>query len=711
MGQTRDILLAGNRKSRDVTPSRQQDSTVPEFRRVALRRTPSREQLDDEESLRASTRRRSTVVEGSTTNLSRSGSFTSLTAINKAVLSRRNSTSSTSEDRKPEFKGVVLKKTGSRPGSRSGSPTKKGVVAEADSLELKKVETTSSRSASRRGSATSETEFSNVSLKKSQKVTSDQSKFQVERVSLKPIPYGEGEELTSSAAGLTTMETAAVATSSSRQRVSRETKFEGGDDEYSNIHSSLEKLKQRNPTEEEVMAKSARAKMQLEGKTSSVNDDDDAAAKPLLFRKHKKLSPEEEEGEKIKLKPVDVKKTPTEQGADKMVSKPVNLERDEDKKVKPDGRKESEEKDAAEALKSASQKKLSPERGDEKLASKPVSLKKSAAGEGEAQKPLKPVSHKKPSSEREDDEKASRPISLKKRMSFSSSIECIKRAVEDEEEEQRPLTTNLRSISFASSMENIAVGDESQHEKVHLSCFSKEMGSNVDLVQICQDQEPGKHEVKLEFEIEGTKPEKERSEREKKDEEREEQERKERERIKLEKKDRKERRDSERREKEKLEEERLEEDRKETERKEKERKRKEREEEDRIEEERKAMRIERERKEREFEEKERKEERGRKEKAIRLREETEKLRKEIERRERDRKEGEERIHEIKTESGEWVKLDEAERKDGELHKLRKAASVDGLFQMQDVHAAFTFTLPCQQDDSKPKLSLEIPNLA
>lgn len=760
--QTRDILLAGNRKSRDVTPSRQQDSTVPEFRRVALRRTPSREQLDDEESLRASTRRRSTVVEGSTTNLSRSGSFTSLTAINKAVLSRRNSTTSTSEDRKPEFKGVVLKKTGSRPGSRSGSPTKKAVVAEADSLELKKVETTSSRSASRRGSATSETEFSNVSLKKSQKVTSDQSKFQVERVSLKPIPYGEGEELTSTAAGLTTMETAAVATSSSRQRVSRETKFEGGDDEYSNIHSSLEKLKQRNPTEEEVMAKSARAKMQLEGKTSSVNDDDDAAAKPLLFRKHKKLSPEEEEGEKIKLKPVDVKKTPTEQGADKMVSKPVNLERDEDKKVKPDshekagteekdtrkalkpverknlsperedeknasksvdlehdrdkkvkpdGRKESDEKDANEALKSASQKKLSPEREDEKLASKPVSLKKSAAGEGEAQKPLKPVSHKKPSSEREDDEKASRPISLKKRMSFSSSIECIKRAVEDEEEERRPLTTNLRSISFASSMENIAVGDESQHEKVHLSCFSKEMGSNVDLVQICQDQEPGKHEVKLEFEIEGTKPEKERSEREKKDEEREEQERKERERIKLEKKDRKERRDSERREKEKLEEERLEEDRKETERKEKERKRKEREEEDRIEEERKAMRIERERKEREFEEQEEREERERKEKAIRLREETEKLRKEIERRERDRKEGEERIHEIKTESGEWVKLDEAERKDGELHKLRKAASVDGLFQTQDVHAAFTFTLPCQQDDSKPKLSLEIPNLA
>merc|ERR1712015_387162 len=264
----------------------------------------------------------------------------------------------------------------------------------------------------------------------------------------------------------------------------------------------------------------------------------------------------EEKDTRKALKPVERKNLSPEREDEKNASKSVDLEHDRDKKVKPDGRKESEEKDSNGALKSASQKKLSPERGDEKLASKPVSLKKS-------------------SPEREDDEKASRPISLKKRMSFSSSIECIKRAVEDEEEERRPLTTNLRSISFASSMENIAVGDESQHEKVHLSCFSKEMGSNVDLVQICQDQEPGKHEVKLEFEIEGTKPEKERSEREKKDEEREEQERKERERIKLEKKDRKERRDSERREKEKLEEERLEEDRKETERKEKERKRKE----------------------------------------------------------------------------------------------------------------------------------------
>merc|ERR1712136_502916 len=42
-----------------------------------------------------------------------------------------------------------------------------------------------------------------------------------------------------------------------------------------------------------------------------------------------------------------------------------------------------------------------------------------------------------------------------------------------------------------------------EKEKVHLSCFSKEMGSNVDLVQVCQEQGDGKHEVKLEFELGG----------------------------------------------------------------------------------------------------------------------------------------------------------------------------------------------------------------
>merc|ERR1719334_552924 len=62
-------------------------------------------------------------------------------------------------------------------------------------------------------------------------------------------------------------------------------------------------------------------------------------------------------------------------------------------------------------------------------------------------------------------------------------------------------------MSFTSSLDNIAIGRE-EREKVHLSCFSREMGSNVDLVQVCQEQEEGKHQVKLEFKIEENEVEK-----------------------------------------------------------------------------------------------------------------------------------------------------------------------------------------------------------
>merc|ERR1712087_651567 len=61
------------------------------------------------------------------------------------------------------------------------------------------------------------------------------------------------------------------------------------------------------------------------------------------------------------------------------------------------------------------------------------------------------------------------------------------------------------------------------------------------------------------------------------------------------------------------------------------------------------------------------------------------------------------------------KMEEEERKikdeERRLHKLRKAPSIDGLFQRQDVQAAFTFTLPFQNEESATKLSLEIPNLS
>merc|ERR1719233_1613654 len=209
--QTRDIRLAGNRLSRDATPtlvgeggrnrfSRGATPTgatgadsVPEFRRVALRRTPSREQLADDRVHKESTLKKSVVADASTssswkTNLSRSGSFTSLTSINKSVLSRRGSTTAADE---PEFKGVVLKKTpgspssSSRQGSRAGSPAdqtgSRGSHSNEGAASLKKIES----SRSRRGSAAASTaeatpEFTGLTLKKSTRVQSQESKFQVE---------------------------------------------------------------------------------------------------------------------------------------------------------------------------------------------------------------------------------------------------------------------------------------------------------------------------------------------------------------------------------------------------------------------------------------------------------------------------------------------------------------------------------------------------
>merc|ERR1711872_378879 len=153
---------------------------------------------------------------------------------------------------------------------------------------------------------------------------------------------------------------------SSTCRVQRETKFEGGDDEYSDIKSSLDKLKKK-----EAEASAAEAALRKEAMPNDAAD-----AKPIVYRRRKPLSSEEEEAEKVNLKPVNLKKR----------------------------------------------------------------------------------------------------------------------------------------LSFTSSLENIAVKE--QGEKVHLSCFSKEMGSNVDLVQVCQDQGEGKHEVKLEFEIEGKQVKKDEEEEE-----------------------------------------------------------------------------------------------------------------------------------------------------------------------------------------------------
>merc|ERR1712212_385026 len=396
-------------------------------------------------------------------------------------------------------------------------------------------ESASSKSSSRRGSATSESstaEFSNYSLKKTQAVKSDRSKFEVEQVSLKPILVGEEEEANasspSSSLGIRKEERASSVT---RQRVLRETKFEGGDDEYHDIKSSLQKLKKKESGSQESVTKVAVAA--AETKKTEVKDATlhGAAAKPIVYRRRGKQSEEEEE-EKVHLKP-----------------------------VKRDGK--------------------TPEEEAEKINLKPL-----------------------------------------KRLSFTSSIECVKKAVEVEEEEGEARSgralrpTNLRRTNFTSSLDNIAIGE--QKEKVHLSCFSKEMGSNVDLVQVCQDRGEGKHEVKLEFEIGGEESESRKEGEEKMA----------RDAVAV----------------------------------------------DDVDDERlKAEERKMEEEERKIEEEERKIE------------------------EEDRKmEEEER------------KNEKEERK---LHKLRKAPSIDGLFQRQDVQAAFTFTLPFQNEESATKLSLEIPNLS
>merc|ERR1712168_1158092 len=290
-------------------------------------------------------------------NLSRTGSYTSLTAINQSILSRRNSTAS--EDQQPEFKGFVLKKTGSKPGSWAGSPTKKIDFrhGSTDEISLKKKESSSSRSSSRRGSATAETttEFSNVTLKRSQIVKGDHSKFEVEQVNLKPIPVGEEEEATVTTSSSLRIREEARASPDTHQRVFRETKFEGGDDEYLNIKSSLDKLKKKesSASSEDLAAKATEVENASPAKA-------DAAAKPIVYRRHGKLSDQAEAAEKVNLKPV----------------------------VKTD-----------------------------------------------------------------------------KTRSFTSSIECIKKAVDDDEANNsarlsRSSSSNLRKMSFTSSLDNIAIADQ-----------------------------------------------------------------------------------------------------------------------------------------------------------------------------------------------------------------------------------------------------------
>merc|ERR1712142_735384 len=495
-----------------------------------------------------------------------------------------------SEDKQqPEFKGVVLKKTGSKPGSRTGSPSRldcgsRGEMSASAASLLKKVEMSSSLSSSRRGSATSETtaEFANVSLKKAKRVQGDQSKFEVEQVSLKPIPVGEGEETTvsSSSMGMRREERASSVT---RQRVLRETKFEANDEEYHDIKSSLDRLKKRDASPAQALSVEDDA---AEGKKKASHKpalaEDDAAAKPLAFRRPKRLAREEEEAEKVQLKPIDRQKsskdnTPAiDDDDDDEVARSLALrrskrtaqEKEQVEKVQlkqvnqeKSSNDESITKDEAAILSLAEkqQEKLTQQQDAKRIQPESVKTKKSSkdASPAEDDAAAKPVAYRRPKKlPKEEEDEAEKvhlkPISREKK-TFTSSIECLKKATEEEEERQemkmkmeRPVLLRktsytssldniaiggeeqkqvhlicfskensestskvaennkpplLRKMSFTSSLDNIAIGRE-EREKVHLSCFSKEMGSNVDLVQVCREQEEGKHEVKLEFKIE-----------------------------------------------------------------------------------------------------------------------------------------------------------------------------------------------------------------
>merc|ERR1711872_1161844 len=110
----------------------------------------------------------------------------------------------------------------------------------------------------------------------------EQSKFEVEQVSLKPIPVGEEEEtaVSSSSVGIRREERAS---SVSRQRVLRETKFEGGDEEYHGIKSSLDKLKKRESNSQESLAAAATEKASKPAVETAAPPQDDAAAKPIVY--------------------------------------------------------------------------------------------------------------------------------------------------------------------------------------------------------------------------------------------------------------------------------------------------------------------------------------------------------------------------------------------------------------------------------------------
>merc|ERR1712135_174259 len=111
------------------------------------------------------------------------------------------------------------------------------------------------------------------------------------------------------------------------------------------------------------------------------------------------------------------------------------------------------------------------------------------------------VKHKAEEKERKEKEREER-VEEKLKLTEDAEEKTVyyRRRRSSEEKESSKLRRNnlIKRMSFTSS-ENINLSSQPDTEKVHLSVFSREMGSNHDLVQICQDQGQGKHEVKLQF--------------------------------------------------------------------------------------------------------------------------------------------------------------------------------------------------------------------
>merc|ERR1719481_1793457 len=133
------------------------------------------------------------------------------------------------------------------------------------------------------------------------------------------------------------------------------------------------------------------------------------------------------------------------------------------------------------------EKKQEKQQDAERIQPESVKTNKSSkdASPAEDDAAAKPVAYRRPKKLPKEEEDEAEKVHLKpicrEKKTFTSSIECLRKATEEEEERQemrmkmeRPVL--LRKTSYTSSLDNIAIGGEEQ-KQVHLICFSKEENS------------------------------------------------------------------------------------------------------------------------------------------------------------------------------------------------------------------------------------------